>query len=175
MGRPLRRADMNTIMKIGSQKTARNHFRRVLFPSKLKGHNRLKNRVHRRRWSSGSPVGRGNTAPASRQEAYHAIEREEYLEILSAQVLDLLGRMLRHDPGMTLTKADAHRHWWPLAASRLTNTELVRSMYVPGNQVVALALRLSRLAFTQLARWTTTTGSVSGKWFCLRLQNAREC
>ena len=166
MGHPLSRADMNTIMKIGIQKTVRNHFRNVLFPSKLKGHNRFKNRVHRRRWSSGSPVGRGNTAPASCQEAYHAIEREESLEILSAQVLDLLGRMLCHDPEMT-PMADARRHWWLLAASRLTNKKQVRSMYVSRNKVVALALHLSRLAFAQLARWTTTTGSVSEKWLCI--------
>ena len=165
MGRPSSRTDMNTILKIGSQKTVRNHFRRVLFPSKLKGHNRLTNRVHRRRRFSGCPVGRGDKAPASCQEACQAIEREESLEILSAQVLDLLGRKLRHDPEMVPTMAEARRHWWVLAASRLTNTELVRSMYVPRNQVVALALRLSRLAFTQFARWTTTTGSVSEKWF----------
>mmetsp|Transcript_7383 Transcript_7383/g.20218 ORF Transcript_7383/g.20218 Transcript_7383/m.20218 type:complete len:383 (-) Transcript_7383:131-1279(-) len=43
-----------------------------LHPSKLKAHFRLKNGVHRRRRSPGTPARRGNTAPASDEEAEHA-------------------------------------------------------------------------------------------------------
>lgn len=43
-----------------------------LHPSKLKAHFRLKNGVHRRRRSPGTPARRGNATPASDEEAEHA-------------------------------------------------------------------------------------------------------